>query len=706
MSAVSNTLTNASTPTSSTRAEKVFAVVGNPNSGKTTLFNGLTGMRQKVGNYPGVTVERKEGTCYSQHGHRIRLIDLPGTYTLTAHSPDEAIAQDVLMGRRNDTPRPDGIICVADASNLERHLFLTTQLLELGLPVILVLNMIDDATHAGVSIDAQALEDSLGVTVVQTQARIGKGLKKLRLAMSRDNLPLPKWEFALPETFQRALDATAQRIRNVQKCPEAFARAEAWLHLTESTPDELHPNVEPTPQAITTFAQQIRTELAQHDHDWKERLVGERYIQLSKVVQKAIERKPEKRPTPTDRIDSVLLHPLWGGLILGLLMVGIFYAIFSLSALPMDGIDAAFAWLGDTVNAHLPAGTLRDLIVNGMIAGVGGVVIFLPQILILFFFVALLEGTGYMARAAFLLDRLMCKVGLHGQSFIPLLSSYACAIPGIMAARSISSRKDRLVTILVAPWMSCSARLPVYFVMIAAIAPGAAWVKTALMFFVYFIGTAGAFAFAFLFKKTLMRGESPSLMMEMPPYRWPTWKTVLVVMLDRAKLFLKKAGTIILGVSIILWFFVSYPKNAEGESNIAESYAGQVGHALEPVTEPLGYDWKVNIGLLASFAAREVFVSTMAIIYSVEDEGEDTDSLAEVLRGQKHSDGSPVFTPLVCLSLMVFYVFSLQCLSTVAVVKRETNSWRWPLFQLAYMTVFAYLAALAIYQGGRLLGFS
>jgi ferrous iron transport protein B len=681
--------------------EKVFVVVGNPNSGKTTLFNGLTGLRQKVGNYPGVTVERKEGLCYSQHGKPIRLIDLPGAYTITAHSPDEAITQDILMGRRTDTPRPSGIICVADATNLERHLFLTTQLLELGLPVILVLNMIDDADTAGVTIDAKVLEDALGVTVVKTQARIGKGLTELRLAMSRENLPLPKWRFALPEDFQLALDETGARLRELCDMSVALSRAEAWLMLTEATPDELHRNVMELPAAAREFAAEWTGKLSKTDPTWKEKLVGERYVQLGKIVRDAIRRGPEKTPTLTDRIDSVLLHPVGGWFFLGLIMATIFYTIFTLSSIPMDWIDAGFGWLGELVQTHMAPGTLRDLIVDGMIAGVGGVVIFLPQILILFFFVALLEGTGYMARAAFLLDRVMHKVGLHGQSFIPLLSAYACAI------RTIDSRKDRIVTILVTPWMSCSARLPVYFLMIAALAPGAPWIKTALMFFVYALGTFSAFAFAWIFKKTLMRGESPTLIMEMPPYRLPTTRSVVMDMLERAKLFLRKAGTIILGVSILLWFFVSYPKNSEGETDIAQSFAGQVGHALTPVTDPLGYDWKINIGLLASFAAREVFVSTMAIIYKVDDEeGEEDGPLAQVLQSEQRADGTAVFTPLTCLSLMVFYVFSLQCLSTVAVVKRETNSWRWPLFQLGYMTAVAYVAALLIYQGGHLLGFS
>jgi ferrous iron transport protein B len=375
----------------------------------------------------------------------------------------------------------------------------------------------------------------------------------------------------------------------------------------------------------------------------------------------------------------------------------------------MEWIDSGFSALADLARTVLPDGDFRSLVADGVIAGVGGVVIFLPQILVLFFFLGLLEDSGYMARAAFIMDRVMSRVGLHGKSFIPLLSSFACAIPGIMATRTIENRKDRLVTILVAPLMSCSARLPVYALMIAVLLPtGSVWEKAGILLAMYALGTVTAFAMAWLFKKTLLRGETPMLLLELPPYRMPSVLTVTIRMLERAKIFLVRAGTVIFALSILLWALATYPKSAVGTDAavaLANSFAGRMGHAIEPLIEPLGYDWKIGIGLIASFAAREVFVATMGIVYNLQDVDETSQSLIETIRNQVTSDGLPVFTPLVCVGLMVFYVLAMQCISTVAIVRRETNSWRWPLFQIAYMTALAYAGAFIVYQGGRLLGF-
>ncbi|MGH8017502.1 MAG: ferrous iron transport protein B, partial [Opitutaceae bacterium] len=447
-------------------------------------------------------------------------------------------------------------------------------------------------------------------------------------------------------------------------------------------------------------------------YDWRGILIGARYESIGRLCEEVVQRGAIGAATTSDRIDAVLVHRVWGWIALSSVMALLFLSIFTLAETPMNWIDSGVAWLANTVRDAMPAGDLRDLITDGVIAGVGGVIIFLPQILILFFFIGLLEATGYMARAAFIMDRLMSKVGLNGKSFIPLLSSYACAIPGIMAARTIEEPKDRLVTILVAPFMSCSARLPVYLLLIAALFPAdrvSGAQKAGLMLLLYALGTTGAFGFAWLFKRFLLKGAPPLMIMELPPYRLPSLRNVLMQMHERAMAFLRKAGTIILGVSILLWFLTTYPRPPENAaadaSPIATSFAGQLGHAIEPAIEPLGFNWQIGIGLISSFAAREVFVSSMAIVYSVDgDAEEDTAPLREALLEARWPDGAPVFTPLACFGLMVFYVFAMQCISTTVVVRRETGSWRWPLFQIGYMTGFAYLVALLVHQGGQALG--
>ncbi len=687
----------------------VFAIVGNPNSGKTTVFNALTGLRQKVANYPGVTVERKEGVCYSQHGHPMTLVDLPGTYSLNARSPDEVITQDVLLGRRPDTPKPDAILCVLDASNLERNLYLATQILEIGLPTILVLNMMDAAEKRGLHIHAEKLEKALGVSVFPVCAAKGEGLLAVRLAMSRTDLAASSWRCPVPPLFQQAVREVQECLQDRDHVAPRRAETEARLLLTDG-PRPALPGSEPVEERAIHMASDWQARMDRDIPGWRSELVAMRYAEIGQLVKAVVRRIHPESTSLTEKIDCILLHPFWGFLVLIVVFSALFYSIFSLAAPFMNAIDAGTNRLGNLVQGLMPEGDLRSLLVDGVIAGVGGVVIFLPQILLLFFFIGFLENTGYMARAAFLLDRVMSKVGLHGKSFIPLLSSYACAVPGIMATRTIESPKDRLVTILVAPFMSCSARLPVYLLMVATLVPESAspaLVKAGWLIFLYALGTGTAFAFAWLFKKTLLKGVAPSLVMELPQYRWPTASQIFREMYERTILFLQRAGTVILGLSILLWFLLNYPKNpqASAEEQLAGSFAGRLGKAMTPLMEPLGYDWKINIGVVASFAAREVFVSTMAIIYQVEDE-EDTVSLVGKLQAQRRADGLPVFRPLVCLSLMVFYVYALQCLSTVAVVRRETNSWTWPLFQLFYMTTFAWVAAFLVYQGGQLLGFS
>jgi ferrous iron transport protein B len=689
----------------------VYAFVGNPNSGKTTLFNALTGMRQKVGNYPGVTVERKVGEFYSQHGHPIRVIDLPGAYSLVARSPDEAILRDVLLGRRPEMHCPDRVVCVVDASNLERNLYLVFQVLELGLPTILVLNMVDQAERNGLIVDPIALERELGIPVVACQANSGHGLVSLKVAMSRIDLFPPAKPWSPGPELSQAVKEIVEVLEGRSGPRRSTAQAEAVLILSEEEHVRVSGSVHVGDRAIEV-ARRYEANWESKGFDWRGDIVSSRYEKITGVCSRVVRREKDLGPSVSDRIDSVVVHPVWGWITLACVMTVLFVAIFTLAEYPMDLIDSMMAHLGSLVTGWMPPGDLRSLIVDGAIAGVGGVVIFLPQILILFFFVGLLEASGYMARAAFIMDRLMSRVGLNGKSFIPLLSSFACAIPGIMATRTIEDSKDRLVTILVAPLMSCSARLPVYLLMIAALVPSERvplLTKVGIMFLMYILGTGAAFGFAWLFKRVLLRGETSLMIIELPPYRRPSLRNVVMQMLERASLFLRKAGTIILGISIVLWFLSSYPKSPESVSSseaVAQSFAGRIGHLLEPVIEPLGFDWRIGIGLVASFAAREVFVSSIAVVFSVDQgDAEGITPLREALLGAEWPDGNPLFTPLVCLTLMVFYVFAMQCLSTIAIVKRETNSWRWPLFQLFYLTGTAYIASLIVFQGGRLLGF-
>ena len=690
----------------------VYALVGNPNCGKSTLFNALTGLKQKVGNYPGVTVEKKVGTAYSQHGQPITVIDLPGAYSLAARSPDEAVTRDVLLGRRADTAQPDRILCIVDATNLERNLYLVHQILDLGRPVILVLNMMDVAVAAGLDVRAGRLERELGIPVIPCEAVNGKGLIELKLAMSRADLPLSRHAWDIPAPIAPAVtELQASLTTNDRKSP-LIARAEALLLLTDQDSVRVAGST-PLSARTTEILQAWQKRWEGEGTDWAGTLVNSRYEVISRIAGDAVTRAGHTGPTASDKIDTVATHPFWGWLILGSVMTLLFLSIFTLAEYPMGFIEDAIASLADWVkkDSGLADGDLRDLITDGAIAGVGGVIVFLPQILILFFFIGLLESTGYMARAAFIMDRLMSRVGLNGKSFIPLLSSYACAIPGIMATRTIEDQKDRLVTILVAPLMSCSARLPVYLLMIAALVPGdrvPLATKVGIMILMYALGTFGAFGFAWLFKRTLLKGAPPVMIMELPPYRFPGLKDVALHMIERAWLFLRRAGTVILGISIVLWFLAAYPKAPEGatpQQQLAQSFAGHAGHALEPVIKPLGFDWQIGIGLISSFAAREVFVSTMGVVFNAEAEGDDTTPLRQALLAAKWPDGRPLFTPLVCITLMIFYVFAMQCVSTIAVVRRETNGWKWPIFQTLYMTGTAWILSFVVFQAGRALGF-
>ncbi len=732
-----------------THRAPVYALVGNPNCGKSTLFNALTGLKQKIGNYPGVTVERKVGTAYTQHGQPLTLIDLPGAYSLAARSPDEAVTRDVLLGRRADTPMPDRIVCIADATNLERNLYLVHQILDLGRPVILVLNMMDLASQAGLTVRTARLEHELGIPVIPCEAANGKGILELKLALSRHELPLPRHAWDIPAPLASAVaELQASLTANDGKAP-LVARAEALLLLTDIDPVRVAGST-PLSPATGRILETWKTRWAADQVDCSGLLVSARYDAIGQLARETVLHPAGGVQTSagsvlalSDKIDAVVTHPVWGWLIFGAIMATMFFGIFTLAGYPMGWIESLVAFVSGHVSNWIPPGAFHDLVIDGAIAGVEGVIIFLPQILILFLFIGLLESTGYMARAAFIMDRVMSKVGLNGRSFIPLLSSYACAIPGIMAARTIEEPKDRLATILVAPFMSCSARLPVYLLLIAALVSAnevPVGTQVGLMLLMYFLGTFGAFFFAWLFKKTLLRGAPPLMIMELPPYRLPRLRDVLIQMWERGFIFVKRAGTVILALSIVLWFLANYPKPPEGpeaaprqpivdtvspgpdvpvtepavapdavttEDPLAYSYAGRAGHLIEPLIAPLGFDWRIGIGLIQSFAAREVFNSSMGVIFSVEETGDeeaDQTSLRDAIRAAERPDGTKLFTPLICLNLMVFYVFAMQCISTIAVVKRETNGWKWPLFQLAYMTGFAWLACFVIYQVGHALG--
>ncbi len=666
------------------KKQLTLALVGNPNCGKTTLFNALTGLRQKVGNYPGVTVEKQMGVFRGPHGETIHLVDLPGTYSLNPTSPDERITTEVLLGLRADTPPPDCILCVADATSLQRHLFLVSQVRELGLPVILVLTMMDLLEHQGMTVNVAALSKLLNCPVIPCEVINRKGLIELRHAIVNHKRPAPA------------------ALRQLSSRDAAFR-----LALFEPNLDQI--SIYQFSDNFVAEVIQKRTFLEEKQPGWRQEAVANRYHKLQKICAEVIGYCPRISTDTTQRLDQILTHPIWGWIAFASVMTVMFLAIFVVAAYPMDWTQSGFTAAQNWVKTSLPPGEFTNLISDGALAGLGAVVTFLPQIMILFFFISLLEDTGYMARAAFIMDRLMSRVGLHGKSFIPLLSSFACAIPGIMATRTISSTRDRLATILIAPFMSCSARLPVYALMIAVLFPPqmrwAPLVKAGVMVSMYALGIAAACFFGWVFKKTILKSDPLPMVMELPPYRLPLLSSVLQQMLGRAMAFFKRAGTVILGVSIILWFLSTHPKTDASNPELAlrKSFAGQIGLALEPYIQPLGFNWKIGVGLVTAQAAREVFISTLGVAYSVEGGEKATQPLREALLKDRWPDGRPVFTPLVCVTLMVFFVLSLQCMSTVAVVRRETNSWTWPTFQFCYMLAIAYFAAFIVYQTGRFL---
>jgi ferrous iron transport protein B len=624
---------------------------------------------------------------------------------------------------------------VVDASNLQRNLYYATQVVELGHPTLIALNMVDVAEANGQRIDEKKLAEALGVPVLPVVASNGTGVPELRakIVAAVQNPPVMKPELfcQLPGLFRIEATGLADLLAATFQERRLQATAEALLLLTNEK--ALASSKEHYPQKIQDAVAAARKRLETHGIDWRGAPIEWRYARIAEMQQAVTSELAPPGETFSDKLDRVLTHKIWGTLIFIGIMTLLFQSIFTFAHVPMDALQAAVDWLGGVAGKLIPPGDLNSLLVNGVIAGVGAVIVFLPQILLLFLFIGFLEDTGYMARAAFLMDRLMSKVGLHGKSFIPMLSSYACAIPGIMATRTIETPKDRLVTILVAPLMSCSARLPVYTLLIAACIPdikilGILKLQGLTMLAMYLLGTVVALLMAWLFKKTLLKGETPMLIMELPPYKRPLLRVVARHMWDRSRLFLRRAGTVILGINILLWFLATYPRTESGvmEKQIARnanppssaefageklrnSFAGRMGHFIEPAIAPLGFDWKMGIGIITSFAAREVFVSTMSTVYNVgnADESESgKQALAQTLRMQTRPDGSPLYTPLLAVTLMVFYVFALQCASTVVVVRRETNSWKWPVFQWLYMGALAWILAFITWHGGHWLGWS
>jgi ferrous iron transport protein B len=697
-----------------------IALAGNPNSGKTTVFNALTGSRQKTANYAGVTIEKKEGLFRTPGGRAVRAIDLPGLYSLTAGSPEEQIAQEVLLGAREDTVRPDVTIVVVDASNMERNLYLALQLKEIGVPVIVALNMMDIARDHGLEIDTGLLSRRVGMPVVEMSAKTGLGIEELRSTLD---------EMSALDTAGRPWTMDGETERVIAKAADVLI--ENGL-ANDASADWLarqclfrHEQVRAAlPEEIEGQILALRARLNKSDDDLLDDEVINRYRWIRRLYADAVCKPGGERRSRSELIDSLILHKYFGPVIFVIIMGLMFQAIFSWSEVPMGWIESGVASLGDFIGTNMPDGELKNLLLDGVIAGVGNVIIFLPQIVFLFFFIALLEDTGYMARAAFLMDRLMGRVGLNGHAFIPLLSSFACAIPGIMSTRTIRSDKDRLVTIMVAPLMTCAARLPVYTLLIAAFFPpmhlfGIFSLRGLIMLSLYLGGIFAALGVAWVLRRFIVKGERSPLILEMPSYKVPQVRNVRLTVWNASWAFLRKAGTIILVMTVILWFLISHPANQELEQSllnqgipqdqvqrelVRHSYMGQVGQFIEPAIQPLGYDWKIGVGLISAFAAREVIVGTLAIIYSAGSE-EETAVLKEAMQRDTYPGSKrPVWTPLVAASLLTFFVFALMCVSTIAVIRKETNSWKWPAIAFGYMLVLSYVAALVVYQGGRLLG--
>lgn len=696
------------------------ALVGNPNTGKSTLFNLLTGLNQKIGNFPGITVDKKIGFSKLDAHTTAEIIDLPGTYSLYPKSKDEGIVFQVLADKNNPS-YPDMVVLVADATNLRRNLLLCSQVADLGLPMLLVLNMTDLARKEGIHINVDRLAERLGIQVVAMSARKSDGLAQLKKAiLHTTSISTQKTGIDVTVFAPEALKAVKEKIGTTN---DYYALQ--VLHQHEHL-------------AFFNDKEQEEIEAIEQEHGFESSKIQgaetiARYRFLSTILTDVVfDTGAAKKFKVTDKLDSILTNRFWGFLIFILILFFVFNAIFSWSSYPMELIETGFVWLTEFGHAHLPAGVFTNLLLDGVLAGLGGVIIFIPQIAILFALISILEDTGYMARVTFMLDKIMRKFGLSGKSVVPMIGGIACAVPSIMSARNIENWKDRIITIMVTPLVSCSARLPVYTLLISLVVPnklvlGFLSLQGLTLMAMYVISIFAAVMVALVMKFIIKAKEKSYFIMELPVYRMPRWKNVIYTMYEKSKTFVLEAGKVIIAISIVLWVLATYGpserfnaienkytaltanvinevkvaeiQRAEAAERLENSYAGILGQTIEPVIKPLGFDWKIGIALITSFAAREAFVGTMATIYSVDNGDEQTATIRNKMRDAVNPEtGLPVFTFATSLSLMLFYAFAMQCMSTVAVVYRETKSWKWPVIQLVYMTALAYVASLIAYQ--------
>ncbi|MCW7495322.1 ferrous iron transport protein B [Leptospira levettii] len=687
--------------------QKNIYLVGNPNCGKTTLFNQLTGLNQKTGNFSGVTVEKKEGFV-SLPNLELKITDLPGTYGLGGIAEDKKIAYEILLKRKED----EVVIYVLDALNLERGLQFLLQIIDMGVPTLVVLTMKDVLEKKRIQFDLNALKQTLGLEIVLVNAKSGEGIPELKNLLSNENCfrkqkRLWKWE---PK--EESLFTKLKKQLNIDTNEAEFFLSQALKYLNGDTHLQDNRYLNQFPNST----KQILSEELQSTHyqfGYQEEMIH-RSIFIKKIISETILSPISKNGGLGERLDSIFLHPILGFLCFFLLMGILFQSLFTFAEIPMDMIEVGITQLQEYTTMYLPDGPFRSLLVEGILGGVGSVVVFVPQIALLFLFIGILEESGYLARASFLMDRLMGKFGLSGKSFIPLLSSAACAVPAILGTRTIENKSDRLTTIMVSPLIMCSARYPVYILIVGTVFSyppifGILNVQGFVLFSMFFLGMIVSFAFALLFRKTVFKENASYFVMELPRYNIPSFKSLFFTVYGKVKSFLATAGQIILYISVLLWFLSHFPAeykdNVWKTSPIETSYIGRVGKVMEPTIAPLGFDWKIGISILTSFAAREVMVSTLAVLYGSEEEGEESESLRETLRSDRRSDGTLVWTPLTGVSLLLFFAFASQCMSTLAVTKKETGSLLWPTVQFLYMTTLAITSSLLVYQLGKILGF-